>query len=111
MKKEKLEEIQNAIKEKLGEENSSLILDDFANLIVEVDKDNKEKEELCKLFEKYKKENEILIKANGNLLQQVTMGVESYIKFAKEFLKMNDDEKKEEKYNLSDAFNADGEFI
>lgn len=101
MKKEKLEEIQNAIKEKLGEENSSLILDDFANLIVEVDKDNKEKEELCKLFEKYKKENEILIKANGNLLQQVTMGVEE----------KTDDEKKEEKYNLSDAFNADGEFI
>lgn len=101
MKKEKLEEIQNAIKEKLGEENSSLILDDFANLIVEVDKDNKEKEELCKLFEKSKKENEILIKANGNLLQQVTMGVEE----------KTDDEKKEEKYNLSDAFNADGEFI
>ena len=101
MKKEKLEEIQNAIKEKLGEENSSLILDDFANLIVEVDKDNKEKEELCKLFEKSKKENEILIKANGNLLQQVAIGVEE----------KTDEEKKEEKYNLSDAFNADGEFI
>lgn len=101
MKKEKLEEIQNAIKEKIGEENSSLILDDFANLIVEVDKDNKEKEELCKSLEKSKKENEILIKANGNLLQQVAMGVEE----------KPEDEKKEEKYNLSDAFNADGEFI
>ena len=57
-----IEEYTNKIREKLGEDNSAKIADDIANMLTY---DNK-----------LKKDKEMLIEANGNLLQQVPFGKE-----------------------------------
>lgn len=69
----KFEDIQENIRTKLGEENHALIADDMASLITfKASRDNELKskdEEIQKL----KNDKEMLIQANGNLLQQVGM--------------------------------------
>ena len=60
-----IEEYTNKIREKLGEDNSAKIADDIANMLTY---DNK--------LKKDKKDKEMLIEANGNLLQQVPFGKE-----------------------------------
>ena len=69
-----IEEYTNKIQEKLGKENAGKIADDIANILTydnKLQKDIKDKtEEITKL----KKDKEMLIEANGNLLQQVPFG-------------------------------------
>lgn len=102
MKKERLNEIQNSINEKLGEETSALISDDLANLLVESENDNKKIKELETSFEKSKKDNEMLIKANGNLLQQIGMQDEEIIN--------NEQNNQDADFNIQDAFDSKGNF-
>ncbi len=72
----KIEEYTNKIQEKLGKEEAGKIADDLASILTydhELQKNIKEKdEEITKL----KKDKDMLIEANGNLLQQVPFGKE-----------------------------------
>lgn len=71
-----IEEYTNKIREKLGEDNSAKIADDIANMLTydnNLKKDIKDKDdEITRL----KKDKEMLIEANGNLLQQIPFGKE-----------------------------------
>ncbi len=71
----KIEEYTNKIQEKLGDE-AGKIADDLANILTydnRLQKDIKDKDqEILKL----KKDKEMLIEANGNLLQQIPLGRE-----------------------------------
>ena len=60
-----IEEYTNKIREKLGEDNSAKIADDIANMLTY---DSKMKKDI--------KDKEMLIEANGNLLQQIPFGKE-----------------------------------
>ena len=71
-----IEEYTNKIQEKLGKEEAGKIADDIANILTydnRLQKDIKDKDqEITKL----KKDKEMLIEANGNLLQQIPLGRE-----------------------------------
>lgn len=59
------------MQEKLGEENSSLISDDFASLMTFQNNQEKEISTRNEKIARLEKTNESLVRANGNLLQQV----------------------------------------
>lgn len=66
-----LSEIVDSIQDKVDKETSAKIADDLANILVVEEKNNttiKEKEDTIK---RYKDDKEMLIQANGRLLQQV----------------------------------------
>lgn len=71
-----IEEYTNKIQEKLGKDEAGKIADDIANMLTydsRLRNDIKDKDnEILKL----KKDKEMLIEANGNLLQQVAFGKE-----------------------------------
>lgn len=71
-----IEEYTNKISEKIGKDEAGKIADDIANILTydsKMKKDIKDKdEEITKL----KRDKEMLIEANGNLLQQVAFGKE-----------------------------------
>lgn len=71
-----IEEYTTKIQEKLGKEEAGKIADDIASLLTydnKIQKDIKSKdEEIIKL----KKDKEMLIEANGNLLQKIPLGKE-----------------------------------
>lgn len=70
-----IEDYTNKIQEKLGDE-AGKIADDIANILIydnKIQKDIKDKdEEITKL----KKDKDMLLEANGNLLQQIPLGKE-----------------------------------
>lgn len=96
----KIEDITNKIQEKLGKEDASKIADDIASLLTyenSLQKDIKDKsEEISKL----QKDKEMLIEANGNLLQQVPFGKDEDNK------KELDDEKKP--FDFRSVFDENG---
>ena len=97
----KFEEITNNIKEKLGEENISKIADDIASLLsLEKAKDN-EITESKELIQKLKDDKEMLINANGKLLQQISMDKEEEIK---------EEEKEEKQFSFKSVFDEKGGF-
>ena len=69
-----IEEYTNKIQEKLGKEESGKIADDIANLLTYDNKLQKDIQDKDKLISKLQKDKEILIEANGNLLQKVPFG-------------------------------------
>lgn len=98
---EKLKEMQ----EKIGKENSGKIADDIATIISydsARSKDIKNKdEEITKL----KNDKEMLIQANGNLLQQISSESE-------EILKPKTEEKEDKKpFDFKSVFDEKGNFI
>lgn len=101
----KFEDIQKSMEEKLGKENSALIADDMASLITyntEREKTLKDRnEEITKL----KKDKDMLINANGNLLQQINQESEEI--FAP---KMKEEEKPSEPFNFRNMFDEKGNF-
>lgn len=69
----KFEDIQENIRTKLGKEQHALIADDMASLITfKASRDNELKSKDAEI-QKLKSDKEMLIQANGNLLQQVGM--------------------------------------
>lgn len=94
-----IEEYTNKIREKLGEDTSAKIADDIANMLTydsSLQKTIKDKDdEITRL----KKDKEMLIEANGNLLQQVPFGKE-------ETKKEVDDEVK--KFDFKSVFDKNG---
>lgn len=76
----KFDEIQTSITNKLGEENSSMIADDMANLITLNTNHEQTITNLNEEITKLKKDKETLITANGNLLQKIGVQEESILK-------------------------------
>lgn len=107
MQTDKFNNLIDGIKEKLGEENTSLIADDLAVLIsdnAQVNKDIEDKETKINDLENYK---DNLIKINGNLLQQVTDD-----KIEENNFKLNqNNDKKEEPFSFKKQFDKNGDFI
>lgn len=104
MKKEEFDSKMTSILDKLGNDSSSLILDDVAILLSDNENMNAEIEKKEKEIADLKKKNETLQKVNGNLLLQVGMGNE---------------EKKEEvildkgkpSFDMRSVFDQNGNFI
>lgn len=103
MNKEDFEKLTNSMQEKLGKENSGIIADDIGNLLSynntmlsQIDKQEKE-------IEKLKQDKENLITANGNLLQQVSMGLDK-----KELKK---EQEKPKKFSFRSCFDDKGNFL
>ncbi len=66
-----LTEIVDKIQEKLGKEESGKIADDLANILVIEEANTKTIQEKDNLIDKQKKDKDMLIQANGNLLLQI----------------------------------------
>lgn len=93
------------MQEKLGEENSSLISDDFASLMTFQNNQEKEISTRNEKIARLEKTNESLVRANGNLLQQVA-------DFTTEDESMNETEtKKPEPLDYRTLFDKNGKFI
>lgn len=101
-----MKELTDRIQEKIGKEAAGLIADDIGLLISDTSKVNSDLENRNNEIAKLKEDKEKLITTNGNLLQQISMGEES---FAPSF---NKREEKEEAPKLSfrDAFDEKGNF-
>lgn len=103
MKKEEFEKLTNSMQEKLGKESSSLIADDIGTLITDNNLMNSEIKKQQEQIDKLKDEKEKLIASNGNLLQQVSMGVEP--------TKKEKEETPTKKFSFKDCFDEKGNFI
>lgn len=105
MKKDEMQKLFKGIEKKIGKDNYSKIADDIGVLLTDNETTNNlisNKEDEIKQLNKDK---EVLITANGNLLQQVAMGEESK--------KDEDDDpnKGQPKISLKSAFDEKGNFI
>ena len=97
------DEILNSIDQKLGEETFGMISDDIANLMgynEALNNDIKAKDEK---IEKLTKKNDMLVEANGNLLQKVSAGLDEK--------KKPEEEETKKKIDLRAAFDKNGNFI
>lgn len=97
------EETLNKIQEKIGKDSSGIIADDIANLLSYESARNKDLEDRNDEITKLKKDKEMLIEANGNLLQQISAEKE-------EILNPKVEEEKKP-INIRDAFDKYGNFI
>lgn len=96
------DDIVNGITDKLGEETTSAIGDDIANLISFQSTQQDELKKRDGEIEKLKKTNDMLVKANGSLLQQVSAYTEE---------KEEEIPKKKEPLDLRTLFDKNGKFI
>ena len=69
-----IEEYTNKISEKIGKDEAGKIADDIANILTYDSKMKKDIKDRDEEITKLKKDKEMLIEANGNLLQQVAFG-------------------------------------
>lgn len=102
-----LEQITKNIQKKIGKETSSKIADDVANIMTikaNYEKEIKSKDDEIK---ELKNDKEVLITANGNLLQQVSMGLESDLKPKEK----KEEKKKAKDFNFASMFDEKGNFI
>lgn len=103
MKKEDLQTLFGGIENKIGKENYSKIADDLGVIFTDNEASNNTISNKENEIKQLTKNNEILITANGNLLQQVGMGEEIRKPISKE-------EEEKPKFSLKDAFDEKGEF-
>ena len=105
MKKEEQQKLFKGIEKKLGKENYSKIADDIGVLITDNENMNNTIVNKDTEIKELKENNNLLITANGNLLQQVGMGEEPK--------KDEDDDpnKGQPKISLKSAFDEKGNFI
>lgn len=71
-----IEEYTSKIQEKLGKEEAGKIADDIASLLTYDNKIQKDLKARDDEISKLKRDKEMLIEANGNLLQQIPVGKE-----------------------------------
>lgn len=102
MNYEEFDKILTSIDEKLGEETFGMISDDVANLMSYNEALTKNIEEKNTKIEKLEKKNEMLVEANGNLLQKVSSGIEE---------KNKEVEEEKPKIDIRTAFDKNGNFI
>lgn len=96
------ESVRKSISDKIGEENTALISDDFATMMTLEKSFNDSLEELTKERDSLKDRNEKLINANANLLLKVGTEVAP---------KPKDEEVEDEKpFNFSSVFDEKGNF-
>ena len=74
MNSEELETITQSIFDKLGEENSALIVDDIASIITKNNETLSTIKELKADKEKLKSRNDLLVDSNAKLMQQIPRG-------------------------------------
>jgi hypothetical protein len=79
-----LTEITEKIQEKLGKEESGKIADDIANILIFEESNNKSIESKNNEINKLKKDKDMLIEANGNLLLHVPQAREESVVEEKE---------------------------
>ncbi len=79
-----LTEITEKIQEKLGKEESGKIADDIANILIFEESNNKSIDAKNNEINKLKKDKDMLIEANGNLLLHVPQAREESITEEKE---------------------------
>lgn len=106
MTDEELLKITSSIEEKLGAENSAVIADDIGLLMTGNAKSQKAIQDRDSEIADLKAKNEKLVLANGNLLKQVPMESETFVKRPKD-----ENNSENVKINLSDAFDKSGKFI
>ena len=109
MQTDKFNELINGVKEKLGEEATALISDDLAILISDNAQTNKDLENRDTQINTLKQDKENLIKTNGNLLQQVSVGKEE--DFSLNQNKQKEKEEKKEPFSFKKQFDEKGNFI
>ena len=108
MSKEEFEAIIDSVRDKLDDTNKALVSEDFLaikgafNDLIDL------KEDLDKLVEKVKEENEELLKVNGKLYQKI--GTEIVDDNKDDIEEMLDDEKEEE-IELEEIIDEKGELV
>lgn len=105
MKKEEFDSKMTSILDKLGQDSSSLILDDVAVLLSDNENMNKEIVDRDKEIADLKKKNEALQRVNGNLLLQVGVGKDE--NEVKEDIKTNG----RPDFDMRSVFDKNGNFI
>lgn len=109
MKKDEFDSKMTSMLNKIGTDNSNLILDDVAVFLSDNENMNKELEEKEKQIQDLKNRNDTLQRVNGNLLQQVGMSIDE----DKKMLTNPESKKKEEDkpvFNMRDVFDERGNF-
>lgn len=96
-----IEEYTSKIQEKLGKDEAGKIADDIANMLTYDSKLHKDIKDRDEEITKLRKDKEMLIEANGNLLQQVAFGKEEVKPNARE----NEEEKK---FDFKSVFDKNG---
>lgn len=104
---ETLSNIVDSIQEKLGKEESGKIADSLANILVIEEANQKTIKEKDETLEKIKKDKEMLIEANGNLLlhQAQAREEDSFFDEGK-----NKKEEKNEPFDFRSIFDEKGKF-
>ena len=105
MKNEDYQKKIDGMLEKVGNEAGNLILDDVGLLITDNKQMNDEIQAKDKRIEELQKMNTTLQTINGNLLQQVSMGVDDMIVDKKEDNKLTN-----KTFNMKDVFDEKGNF-
>lgn len=100
-----LNKIVDTIQEKLGKEESGKIADDLANILIIEEANSKTIKEKDEQITKIKKDKEMLIEANGNLLLQIPQGREESF-----FEDGEKDSKPTEPFDFRTVFDEKGKF-
>lgn len=95
-----IEEYTSKIQEKLGKDEAGKIADDIANMLTYDSKLHKDIKDRDEEITKLRKDKEMLIEANGNLLQQVAFG--------KEEIKTNNQDEEIKKFDFKSVFDKNG---
>ena len=95
-----IEEYTSKIQEKLGKDEAGKIADDIANMLTYDSKLHKDIKDRDEEITKLRKDKEMLIEANGNLLQQVAFG--------KEEVKTNNKDEEIKKFDFKSVFDKNG---
>ena len=103
MKSQEFQDKMNSIQEKIGEEATSLIMDEIGLLITDNQSVNKDLENKDEEIKKLKARNESLMNVNANLLQQIPMEDDPDIKEP-------ETEKEKEPFDFRSAFDEKGNF-
>ena len=99
------EETLTKMQEKLGKDEAGKIADDIASLLSYENSRNKDIKKKDQQIEKLTKDKEMLIEANGNLLQQVSSQTEEILQTKPQ------EEEKPQKIDIRSAFDKNGNFI
>lgn len=105
MEQKELKKIFGKIEAKVGKDNAGKIADDLGVILTDNETMNKSLQSKDDEITSLKKNNELLVSANGNLLQQIGMGDEDPFE-----QKRNETKEEKKKYNLSDSFDEKGNF-
>lgn len=102
---ETLSSIVDTIQEKLGKEESGKIADSLANILIIEEANTKTLNEKNELIEKQKKDKEMLIEANGNLLLHQAQAKEE-----ESFFEGSSKKEESEPFDYRSIFDEKGKF-